>query len=163
MNIKSKISIFLIFIIFSFSAYAQKEKNIKYDKDSEIVVRTSNDIEKYKNDSDFDYDREITKSPITFMQYIGYWINKFFSILGDGRIISWIFYTILAVVLIFAIIKLFGIDYQTLFYKNRKVAGGVGIEVFDENIHIIDFNKIITTAIGEQNYRKAVRFISKIA
>lgn len=158
MNIKSKISIFFICIILSFSTYAQKEKKIIYDKNGEIIVREF-DVEKYKNDSDFDYEREFVKAPETLMQRLWYWIGRFFRAVGKGGFISWIFYIIIFAIITLVVIKLIGLNYQKLFYKNRKIKGNVDIETYDENIHDIDFKKIIDEAINKENYGKAVRYL----
>ncbi len=159
----NKIHICFILVLFSFSAQSQSGNEIVYDKDSEINVRLSDKIEKYKNDKAFDYTDELQKEPETLWQRFLNWLSRvlrwFFDKVGDGGAISWIFYIIIFGILAFAVIKLLGLNYQSLFFKNKRLKNGLDLETYDEDIHSLDLNKIIADAESNQEYRKAVRYL----
>jgi hypothetical protein len=99
------------------------------------------------------------KAPESMLEKFIKRINEFLEFLDrGGRPVSVAIYVILGAILFFVIIKLLGLNYQTLFIRKAKT-GVSDVEVFDEDIHGIDFEKVIQQAIDEKNYRKAVRYM----
>ncbi len=88
-------------------------------------------------------------------------LSKFFSKLFENTVVAntWHFliYGLAFLVLIFAISKLFGMNFTNLFYNKREINRAVEYETIEENIHEIDFNTLIEQAISQGSYRKAVR------
>ncbi len=158
-----KIHICLIFILFSVSGYSQPDDEIKYDTESEINVRLSDKIEKYKNDKAFDYTDELQKEPETlwerFLSWLARKLSWLFRKIDEGGAISWIFYIIIFGVLAFVVTKLLGLKYQSLFFRSKKLKSGLDLETYDEDIHSLNFDKIISEAEALQQFRVAVRYM----
>lgn len=154
--------LFIFFISTGFS-YAQKTNDITYDTSSPVEIRTSDKINNYLNDEQFLYDKKIVKAPESRMQKI---LNKILRFIADifrlidegGNAVSVIFYIIIFGILLFVIIKLLGFKYQGLFIRSKQIKGSE-IEVFDEDIHEIDFDAMINNALEMNNYSLAVRYL----
>jgi hypothetical protein len=109
------------------------------------------------------YDKKIVKAPESRMQKI---LNKILRFIADifrlidegGNAVSVIFYIIIFGILLFVIIKLLGFKYQGLFIRSKQIKGSE-IEVFDEDIHEIDFDEMINNALETNNYSLAVRYL----
>ena len=152
------IYILLIFLI-AFRADAQKQDSIQYDYNNKINVRTSEKINIYLSDDYYLYDQEIVKPPESLLQRILTWIYKFFRFLDKGgKPVSYLFYVLMFAVLLFVIIKILGLNYQSLFIRTAKIKGR-DIDVFVEDIHAVDFDAVIDDAVKKENYRKAVRYL----
>ncbi len=149
----------LIFLLVWFSAVSQPTDSINYDINSNVEIRTSENINDYLKDDYYKYDNEAAEATESIRQKFWSWVYKFFRFVeSGGKPVSYAFYAILIVILIVAITKLLGIRYQSLFFKGSKVAKP-DFEIFDEDIHGINFDKEINEAVKQENYRKAVRFL----
>ena len=138
---------------------AQNPDSLKYDHDGELTIRTAENIEEFLNNDDFKYDKEDVKAPKSFRERFFRWLTKLFRLIErGGKPVSYTFYAIFFAVLLFVIIKLIGLNYQTLFIRRSKIKAP-DIEVFDEDIHNLDFDKIINEAVNNRDYRKAVRYL----
>ena len=139
--------------------YAQEPDSINYDTDSEIEIRTSDKITDFLNDDYYNYDKEAPEATAGLWQKFWVWVFKFFRFVeSGGKPVSYIFYAILIIVLIVAVTKLLGIRYQSLILRSSKVKSPE-FEIFDEDIHHLNFDKEISDAVKQKNYRKAVRFL----
>jgi len=143
----------------AFNLNAQNSDELNYDYNSSVDIRTSEKINEYLNDEEYQYDKEIIKPSSTIWDKIFQWINDFFKFIDrGGKSVSYIFYAIIFAILIFVIIKLLGLKYQGLFIRSKKITDP-DLEVFDEDIHAINFNEIIENAVKNGNYRTAVRYL----
>lgn len=149
----------LILFFIQWSAASQTTDTINYDFDSNIEIRTSEKINDFLNDDYYNYDKEAPEATVSLWQKFWTWIFKFFRFVeSGGKPVSYTFYAILIVILIVAATKLLGIRYQSLILRSSKVKKPK-IEMFDEDIHIINFDRQIQKAVEQENYRKAVRFL----
>ncbi len=151
-----KLLIFLLFIVLSNNASAQTD-SLLYDTDGKIEVRTSDKAAALRDDSAFDYDRKFAKPPVGWLERLFYWLMKFFRAVDEGGPVAWLFYGVLIVVVFIILSQLLGFKYDALLLRNKNLKSNK-IEVFDEDIHNLDINQIISDALSEQNYRKAVRY-----
>jgi len=158
-----------VFLLFVFSSvlfsqiYGQKNNLPKKETKEDIIVRSSEQINDYLNNKDFLYNTELARTPKTLWQQFLYRIQQiiaefFYLLEKGGNLVSYIFYAIILFVLIFIILKLLRLNPHHILLRSKKIKMQ-NLPVFEENINAVDFEKIITEAIQDQNYRKAVRFL----
>ncbi len=143
-------------LLSSVVAKAQTDSTL-FDKTGKIDVRTSDNVEKYLSDDTYNYDQKFAKPPESLIQRLIYWIYRFFLKVGEGGPVAWVFYGVLIFILIVVLAQLLGFKYDALFAKSKKNASA-DIEVFDEDIHSLDINQLITDAIKDGDYRRAIRY-----
>jgi len=161
-NLKKALIIFLFFLI-QFSAKAQVADSIKYDYNSNVEIRTSPNIKTYLDDDFYLYDNERVVEAETWWQKVFYWIGNiiaklFYLIDKGGKPLSYTFYFIIFAIFIFILTKLLGIKYQTLFLRSKNITSPE-FEFSDEDIHGINFEKVIKEAEDSGNFRKAIRYL----
>jgi hypothetical protein len=116
-------------------------------------------IQKYKQDPTFVYDRAVPKD-LSWWDKFKTWL--FFKLLEIGfdsqqrGYAKFIIYTLSALIITWASIKILGMDIFTLFSftPQKKYVQG---EWTEDNIHSINFDKEIADAINKKQYRVAVR------
>ena len=154
-----KLLYILILLPLCFNISAQNQDSLKYDIDGKITIRSSEKINDFLNNDEFKYDKEDIKPPESLWQRFWKWVGDLFRLIDrGGKPVSYTFYVIFFAVLLFVIIKLIGLNYQTLFIRRLKIKAP-DIEVFDEDIYSLDFDKIISEAVNNRDYRKAVRYL----
>lgn len=163
------IKIIILFLLFSTFAVAQQDSlSVSYD-DSKITVQEiqKEHLEKYKNDTDFNYVEVQQEESILnrFVRWLKNIIVKIFEyIFGVGNatgILKFIFnvlpYLLLAF-LIFLLIKFFlNVDSKNVISVSQNSA----TVNFTEEEHILknkDIRALIDDAIKNQNYRLAIRY-----
>ena len=119
-------------------------------------------MERYRNDSDFDY-RFGYEQTISWWEQFKRWLAEQLSrLFGSVEIdfpIDWLLYIFCAAAIIFAILKLMGVSIGGLFRRDES-AGRMDMQpVMEQNIHKINFEEEISRAQQSQNYRKAVRLL----
>lgn len=116
-------------------------------------------LEKYKNNPIFEYDRVVPQD-LSWWEKFKMWLFYKLLQLGfgakEGPYTRGVIYTISALVIIWAIIKIMGMDIFSLFYFKGKKQDLKG-EWLQDNIHGINFDKEIAEAISAKNYKVAVR------
>jgi len=164
--------LFLFFILFLVGLFAQTDSLIvKNDRSSSIVKKKfdTKNLEKYKTDTDFNYEEENVNKEPTFLERVFNWLGRQLF-----RFLEWIFgvkyakglfasilsalpYIILGIVL-FILLKLFlkvNLKSSSIISKNNPV---VSITEEEELIKSKDISKLIQQAIQQKNYRLAVRY-----
>jgi len=163
-GVQIQIFLLLSFIsVFSFYAAGQKSDCLKKETDGIISVRISDKVLDFLNDKDYLYNTEPAQTPESLWQRLLFWIKyliaQFFYFLGKGgNLFSYIFYALVLAVLIFVFMKLLGVSPQNLFLRSKKIKPE-NMPVFEDDINALDFEKIISEAVENENYRKAVRFL----
>ncbi|MBI3219614.1 MAG: DUF4129 domain-containing protein [Bacteroidetes bacterium] len=146
--------LFLLYCLCSTPGVALTSAN-----DSTYVERQFSEkkIESFKADSEFIYGRP--KQVGSFWDRIIYWILE-----AIGRIIYFTTNTFLGKVLlyggciallIYVVLRLLNIDAKNLFFKTS--GSSVNVSAIHENIHELDFDKLIAQAVEKREYREAVR------
>jgi len=158
---KSIINFLLLSTLLSSTVFAQDSTKIVYDS-TKIEVRhfDQSSIDEHKADSDFDYGLR-PEAELTLWQRFKIWLKKLLSDIfyfgtttPIGKIIL---YILLAAAIIYAVYKLSTIGSRKLFYgENGK---GLDYDLYHEDIHEMDFDKLIKEAIQQKNYRLAIRLI----
>lgn len=159
------IFVFIAFWQVSFAAdstdVAIEGVQVQYD-DAKVAVRDFDEekITEYKNDSNYNYGRAVVN--LNLWNRIKRWLsdilqNLFGGIGAHGRLLlTYLFYTLAAVILVYAILKLLGVDIKNVIYGTSD-KGNIAFDLVDENIHEMDFEKLIEEAIEKKEFRKAVR------
>lgn len=151
----------LIVLFSSVSAFAFAEEEIKEDKDSPVKVRQVNEkvFEKYEKDEEFNYMRELVQAPVSlwdkFWNWVNYWISKLFRTSFETPEVRFVF---VVAVIILVVILLLKAEIGKLFFKNRQ-RESINAVAEIEDIRKIKIDDIITQAIEDRNYRKAVRYL----
>lgn len=153
-------SLIFLFFVLNFS-YAFSKEEIKLDEDSPINVRLADEkaFEKYQNDKEFDYSREIPQKQVTLWDRIWNWIAKMiFELIGKSIEVPQIRYAFIIIILSIVVFLLLKTDALKLFVSNRKRAK-IDYETEKEDIRKLNIDEIISQAIKNKNFRKAVRYL----
>jgi hypothetical protein len=133
------------------NAVAKDTSSIKYEKTQQFS------LDKYQQDEAYNYNRE-TES-------INYW-QKFWQRLFKKMNMAnfkmpevfgsnYFWYTLFTALVIFIAVKLFKTEISSFFYKSRPAA--IQIKGMEEDIHTLDFESLIQKAVGEGNFKYAIR------
>ncbi|WP_276367602.1 hypothetical protein [Chryseolinea sp. H1M3-3] len=130
---------------------------------SSVEVRSFDEaaIQKLRSDKDLQYN-EIPTVAESLWQRLLMWIVKFFAtlfsevILADWTKILWYGLSLAAIVVVIMI--LLRVNAFKVFYAGEG-ASTLSYHVLEEDIHNLDFDKLIREAIGQRDYRKAIRLL----
>lgn len=140
-----------------------KVSQYKFRADTSHVIQkkfSSEQTKKLKADPDLNYETPATVGETLwdrFLQFIGDLLASLFkntTFTGAGKIVIW---AVALAVLVYIIMVLLRVNPLTLFLKGADVAGAA--EVFHENIHEMDFEKLIQGATAQKDFRTATRFV----
>ena len=139
-------------------ASAAKNRLIKNDS-SKIAVRNFDQqkIKSYRGKAEFQYNDAAPAESLWDRFWKWFW-NLINSLMTDGSAGGFIKYsviTVLAGLVIFAVIKTAGVDLRILLGRSKPTQ--IPFSESHDNIHEIDFNEQIQQAINNGNYRLAVR------
>lgn len=119
-------------------------------------------IEQYRADEDFDY-RYGYQQTISFWDQLWGWIlqqlSKLFGEVNFSFPIDWLLYIFCAAMIIFAVLRLMGVNISGLFNRQDQGSGMDVQDILDEDIHELNFEEEISKAKQEQDYRRAVRLL----
>lgn len=133
---------------------------IRYDTEP-IQARhlPENSLDKFRSDDDFNYNTNIEYDSESLWDIVKRWIYKqiakFFS--NEGAM-PYIRYTIFGLVLLYALIRFLGGDFQSLFFRNRKKKS-IDYREMDENIHEMDIDQLIAEYIDKKEFPYAIRLL----
>lgn len=133
------------------------------DDSSKVLLRNFDQqvIAKYKTDKDFEYEKDNPKNISLWQAFKNWLFRKLFDIEiseSAGNNIENTFYFFLALVMLWAMIKLINADVFSVFYiRNKAQNSQLTGEWLTDNIHGIDFDKQIAEAINQKSYKIAVR------
>jgi len=144
-----------------------KVYHTQYDS-SKVNVRhfSAAAIDKYRNSPEFNYD-EKPKAGMSWWKRLWVWVWELLDKLFSGKTpasapsFSFLPYIIMAVavgLLIFVIIKMTGMNIANIFNRDPKDIAIPYTESL-ENIHQITFDEEIEKALGQRNYRLAIRLL----
>jgi len=152
---------------YGFPVFSQMSTQVLKDpplkNDSSTVVPRNFDLQKIKDYSvqkDFQYDEQ---APTNISWWDRFW-RWFWDLLNgalqnkySGSFVKYLVIVIVAALVIFAVIKLIGLDLKIFAGKSKAVE--VPYDESLENIHEINFNEEIEKAVASGNYRLAVRLL----
>ena len=145
------------------AAVASAADSLVVQKDrSRVEVRRfgADALTRYGQDEDFQYDRGKTNGPRSVWERFKLWlIERVFGFLfrpGTAVFWEWAIYTGSGLVICYVILKLARGNLRGLFFGEAH-ATEPDHGSADENIHELDFDRLIEEAIARQHYRRAVR------
>lgn len=136
----------------------QKKLQLKTDSSSKISLRNfdQQQISKYSKQHDFNYTDEPENNLWSrFWSWVWEIIRPLFMNKYTGDLLKYAALTALIGLIIYAIIKVIGLDVWKLTRKAKTIA--VPFSESPDNIHEINFAEEISKAIESTNYRLAVR------
>ena len=137
-----------------------KRSSIKYDSSS-IIERSfdSSKIKSYLKDKDFTYfeDPEYTT---TLWERLIEWLKRQFAKLSQyesyNTVWDIIIYFLMALAVIAIIFGIYKSEIKGFFFSNKN-SNGLNVNESSEDIHAIDFEKMIEESIASKKYRYAIR------
>lgn len=139
-------------------AYQQLQK----PSNETIQLRTfkQDKLQKYLNDEDFKYDRDFRPEAPNLWQRFKIWLfTKILQALSNEQTYTfwkWAIYIFCGVVILYVILKLTKTNVRGLFFGQGQ-SGKMNFTETQENIHELNFEKLISEAIAAQQYGKAIR------
>lgn len=133
------------------------------EQEFRVDVRMLSDevLEKYKNDSDFDYEGG-PKEAEDWISKIRNWINQQLAILRSSKtystLLDYFYYGLMIAALLLIIRGLIKADRRGLIFGRVKT-NEIKIVESDEDISTIDFDELISVAIDKKQYKLAVRYL----
>jgi len=136
-------------------------KQVNFDK-SEVKIREFNKskLDRYRNDPNYHYGKRVPVRNNLFYKFLDWLLRKLFKPLSNPRtyrITEYIIIGICALIVIYAILKLTKSDWLNVFSNKSKKTENPDFDELTENIHELDFDKLIDLALKEQNFTRAVR------
>ncbi len=137
---------------------ARADTLVRYDN-TDITIRKVDEekVGDLKQDPDLDY--TITPSVQSIWSRMLWWLLALFaSLFSSSEEGAWLRYLIWGLgvaILIYVILKLLKIDAFKMFYSGQGKS--ITYTAIDENIHEMDFDKLIANAVAAKDYRLAVR------
>jgi hypothetical protein len=172
MPIKFLSGLFLFFILNHFclvlaqDALEPKVDTIKEKKKIESVSFTPRKFDEAKlsqlrKESAYIYDRQTLSPNPTFWELLMRWIHNLFRSTMDTPAKrdawQWGFYIFSAFAVVFVILRLLKVDMAVWFKTESETTNEINFQALSENIHVIDFDKLIKDSIQKNNFRQAVR------
>jgi hypothetical protein len=156
---KNHIKLLLLFFFLSFKTFGQDSaKVITYDS-SAVSLRSFNSekLQAYKENRDFMYESNY-KEEQDLLSRIRSWLWSMLDRYSTPEVINFLYnlflYVLIPLAVIFILWKLFG---EKFFLYGSSKKNKINFEEAPENIHEINFDKLIQEAISKQQYRLAVR------
>ncbi len=156
-DFKILILIFLYVFITDGFAYAQKE--VQIDTNSKIVIKQTTEINKYLNDEYYQYNNKSVKIEDSFITKILKRIIEYIVKLFSYKYSSTIFYIFVFGIILFVLIKLLGLNYESLFFKKSKNNKNINIETYKDDIYKLNLKKLLQQATETKNYNLAIRYL----
>ncbi len=131
-----------------------------YDSSNINVRKFSNEkIEKYRKNADFNYEYAEPTKQTTIWELFLRWLSDKLRNVATPDKLTWekvLFYSVVGVLLVIAILKLMQVDMSVLFYKGKTLQSTAFAEI--EDITEANYDKLRNDAISNQNYALAVRY-----
>lgn len=153
--------LFVFAIAFSFQTTGQEKENKFPSDSSKIEIRKidTTEIEKLKADSEMDYGQNPAAVNLweRFKRWFGNLISRILETAANANWFNILLIIIAVVGLVYVILRLLKVDALTIFYGRRGSKLEYG--VLDEDIHSMDFEKLIQDALHRKEYRVAIRLL----
>jgi hypothetical protein len=129
---------------------------------SEVVVRAFDDktIGELKSDSNLNYEQPPTVVASLWDRFLAWLVDLLELIFRKAFATDWgnlIVYLLGLALLIFVIMTLLKVDALKILFSAEGSQSK--IEIFEENIHEMDFEQLINEAITEKDYRRGIRLL----
>jgi hypothetical protein len=160
-HMTKRFNLLLLFLVTTAACFATNDSTFVFATDTLHIEERSvdqNSLDEFKADSQYQYGRpqEGVSPWQRFVIWILSIIGKFLLFATQTLIGKAVFYLLLIGILIWVILKLLNIDAKDLFYRG-SAERKINHKLSEENIHELDFEKLIDTAVSKNEYRSAVR------
>ncbi|MCB0486999.1 MAG: DUF4129 domain-containing protein [Cyclobacteriaceae bacterium] len=144
----------------------QSEKEVEYNAPNDTIAValqkfSSEKIATLSQDPDFNYKQPPTMAESIWQRLLS-WLGQFLNALFEGATgTDWgrvLVYAAALVGLVLLVLMILKVDAFRVFYAGAD-RGSVTTGVFHENIHEMDFDKLINDALSRQKYREGIRLI----
>lgn len=151
----------MFLLILSIPLSAQYASNNKKTATAESRIPSSDIIKEYANDRRFSYIKKapspepehVDNSPNPFLMSLGRFIRFIFT----SPVVRWILIAIVAILVIWLIAKRGKVNMFAMLRKSKKEAKqSEDLEDIEDDLDV-NFDKLIKSAIEQQNYRLAIR------
>jgi hypothetical protein len=152
--------LFIVFFL-SFQLFSNAQSTAPYDS-SKVQQRnfSSSSLNVYKNDKDFQYEKEPVQRESWWDRFWDWFWNKYEDIMStqSGRTTMKIIYWLLGIAAVaFFIMKVSKMNRLNLFAASPQ--GKTTFAIEEENIHEIAFEEAIQNAVRDGDYRSAIRLM----
>lgn len=127
----------------------------------DTLVYDTQKIADYQSNSRFDYNSQLDLPDYTWFDIVSRWFNRLINSIFRGRFeenVTTPVMIILFLLAVFAVVYFLYKKRPELFMRTKKVAP-ISYDIEEENIHEINFDKEISSALSSGNYRLAIRLL----
>ena len=128
---------------------------------ADTIIYDSRRIADYQADSRFDYNSQLDMPDYSWFDIISKWFNRLLNSVFSGKFEENVTTPIMILLFVAAIIAILLFLYKKrpeLFMRAKKTAP-LPYDIEEENIHGIDFNKEISSALEKGDHRLAIRLL----
>lgn len=156
----NSIRILVFLVCTSVTTYASEGSTLPPSDSSTIELRSfdQDELQKLKANPELSY----TQAPavMSLWERFKIWLSRIIeALLRAAATTDWVsvlIVTLALIAIIYAVMRLMKVDPFTLFYKTQvPLKSGV----IEEDIHSLDFDKLIRDAIQQEQYRLAIRLV----
>jgi len=152
-------NIFIILITIILNTNLLSANNIIYDSTTfEVRIPEDSQLEKYRNDPEFKYDREVKKEATIWNRIINWLLEKFFKLFSNSGAAPYVRYIIVGILIALLIVKILNTDFQSLFIKSKKQIK-IDYGISEQDLNKINIDEMIEKSIKNQDYRLATRYL----
>jgi Domain of unknown function (DUF4129) len=164
LSMRKHINVLFLFIFLGGYADAMSTDTIYHARidTSAIYLRTFDEqaLDEFKSDPDFRYGRpqEGMTPWARFLIWLGMILQQFFYYTTQTLVGKILLYTFFIGIILWVVLKLLNIEVKDIFYRT-SASSKIKLNLSEENIHELDFDKLIRQAVDKEEYRDAVRLV----
>jgi Domain of unknown function (DUF4129) len=163
---RKRIKILFLFIFIFPGGYidAKSIDTVYHARTDTVIVnlRTFDEqtVNDFKSDIDYRYGRPLEgMTPwARFLIWLGMILHRFFYYTTQTLLGKILLYAFFIGVILWVVLKLLNIEVKDLFYRT-SASSKMKLKLSEENIHELDFDKLISRAVEKEEYRDAVRLV----
>ena len=128
---------------------------------TDSIVYDTEKIAAYQADRRFDYDSQLELPDYSWFDMLSQWFNRLLNSIFRGSFEENITKPVMIMLFFLAIVAIVVFLYKKLpelFMRNRRDKA-IPYDIEEENIHRIDFDREISSALDSKDYRLAVRLV----
>ena len=128
---------------------------------ADTIIYDAQKIADYQANERFDYDSQLDIPDYSLFDAFSRWFNRLFNSIFSGKFEENVTTPVMVILFIATILAILFFLYKKrpgLFMREKKSAS-LPYDIEEENIHGIDFNKEISTALECGDYRLAIRML----
>ena len=128
---------------------------------ADTIIYDANKIAGYQHDSRFDYLSQLDLPDYSWFDLIALWFNRLFNSIFRGRFEQHITTPLMIIIFLLFLSTIIYFLYKKrpeLFMRSKKTAS-LPYSIEEENMHQINFDKEIASALQSGDYRLAIRLL----